>query len=877
MIVRVQADTKNYDANLAKASKTLDQFAKSNLSMGGVVKQATSALTGMAASMFSVTAAIGAAQKVVSDMVRINKEFEQGTATLASIIGKSRDEITALTNQAKQLGATTRYTAMQITELQTNLARLGFTQQEILNSTTAVQALATATGADLGEAANLAGAALRGFGLNATEMERVTSVMAVSTTKSALSFEKLAVALPIVAPVAKQFGFTIEDTITLLAKLSDAGMDASTAATATRNIFLNMADSSGKLAKALGRPIKSIDDLAPALLDLRNKGIDLAKMLELTDKRSVTAFATFVDGAETMTDLRDSITDCSEAMHDMESKQIDTLQGSITILNSAWEGLMLSFSESTGPIKDVTDGLTKLLTVWTNFRKQQQGGDAAISTFYGGLTAKDKKQRDALIEQAREKGITDDVIRDEAQRRINEWDKAIDQKKKEYEDWQKEHDTSITGLAFATANPGGIVKGVKGLINTSKGKDMAKEIANMERLRDLEQYTIDALTEVTEPVVNPNGTNQTTTTTSTSKGTTPQAKAAQRVEKALDDYATSLSIAAMRKESELDDEKAYKSKELAAHERLYNAYADAYNIYADPKYKAALDEEAKQIKTLSKTIKDLNDAEDAAKKSAEELERAQRDAARLDITILRGLTNSAKQVGWTSEDLGLTGIMTRIKAGIDIPEDEWEKLQDKLNERREQLHMDPIEINFETGAIEKPFQAAKKDMSALVDNVNGAISAFGQLGGAIQQIEDPSAKVAGIIMGAIAEVAGSFAASLKGNFGTWDWIAAAIAGTATMISTIAAIKSATSGAGHYANGGIVPGNSLSGDNVPAMLNSQEIVLNTAQTGNVAGALTGNPMNDLNLSLEVEGTKALIWLNNTNRSLGGSRSFYSERH
>ena len=116
MIVRVQADTKNYDANLAKASKTLKQFADNNLSMSGVLKQSTSALTSMAAQVLSVTAAIGAAKKVMGDMVRINMQFEQSSSNLAAVLGTSRDQITALTDQAKTLGATTQYTASQILE-----------------------------------------------------------------------------------------------------------------------------------------------------------------------------------------------------------------------------------------------------------------------------------------------------------------------------------------------------------------------------------------------------------------------------------------------------------------------------------------------------------------------------------------------------------------------------------------------------------------------------------------------------------------------------------------------------------------------------------------------------------------------------------------
>ena len=134
-----------------------------------------------------------------------------------------------------------------------------------------------------------------------------------------------------------------------------------------------------------------------------------------------------------------------------------------------------------------------------------------------------------------------------------------------------------------------------------------------------------------------------------------------------------------------------------------------------------------------------------------------------------------------------------------------------------------------------------KDIGALVDNVQGAISAFGQLGSAMQGLEDPSAKVAGIIMGAIASVAaglGQAIASHGGrmeNGGPWAWIGFAISATATMISTIAAIKSAT--AGNYANGGVVGGNSYSGDNLIAHVNSGETILSAAQSDVIANKLT----------------------------------------
>lgn len=162
------------------------------------------------------------------------------------------------------------------------------------------------------------------------------------------------------------------------------------------------------------------------------------------------------------------------------------------------------------------------------------------------------------------------------------------------------------------------------------------------------------------------------------------------------------------------------------------------------------------------------------------------------------------------------------------------------------------------------------------DAVMGAI---GQVGGALQSLEDPSAKVAGIIAQAVAEVAAGLAQMLAAPQSTaqsWGWIPLAISGTATMISTIAAIKSATKG---FAEGGMVTGNSYSGDNIVARLNAGEGILTARGVENAASvaAMAGNPLDNLNLSMEVEGTKMLVLLNNTNRSLGGSRNFYTERH
>ena len=173
-------------------------------------------------------------------------------------------------------------------------------------------------------------------------------------------------------------------------------------------------------------------------------------------------------------------------------------------------------------------------------------------------------------------------------------------------------------------------------------------------------------------------------------------------------------------------------------------------------------------------------------------------------------------------------------------------------------------------AVQKNIDKQKKDVGKIGDEWSGVASAIGAVGNAMAGIEDPAAKVLGIVAQAIATVALTFSKSLAGTVTTWDWIAAAAAGTATMISTISAIHSATG----YAEGGMIKGNSYSGDNLMAMgpngligLNAGEIVLNKAQTANVANALQGSGMQNLNLTATIKGEQIRLVLNNNGRRTG----------
>lgn len=324
--------------------------------------QVQSMFAKMKGSVLGFAAVLGIGGASLRGFIETTAGFEAAVSKLSAILGTTPDQIKALTDNAKKLGETTKYTAAEATNLQTELAKLGFTKNEILSATESVLKFAQATDAGLAEAAALAGAALRMFGAEASESKRYVSAMSIATTKSALSFAYLRDALPTVGPVAKAFNFEIEDTLALLGKLADSGFDASSAATATRNILLNLADSGGKLAIALGGPVKTLPELVSGLQKLKDKGVDLNTTLQLTDKRSVAAFNAFLQSADKITPLRDAITGVEGDLYQMASTMGDNVKGSMAGLASAWEALMIKLSENTnGPLKDMINWFTGLL------------------------------------------------------------------------------------------------------------------------------------------------------------------------------------------------------------------------------------------------------------------------------------------------------------------------------------------------------------------------------------------------------------------------------------------------------------------------------------------------------------------------------------
>ena len=259
------------------------------------------------------------------------KNFEAEMAKVQAVSGATAEEFEALSDNAKELGASTMFSAREVASLQTEFAKLGFTATEITKVTEATLALAQASGSDLARAAEVAGSTLRAFGMDASETGRVTDVMAMSFSSSALDMETFAESMKFVAPVAKSAGMSLEETSAMLSVLANAGIKGSKAGTALRRIISEIG--------ATGKPT------AEAIADLASKGLDLADAKDEVGRSAQSALLVLAEGVNQIAPTTQALQNSAGAAKEMADIMGDTAFGASKRLESAMEGLGISIGE----------------------------------------------------------------------------------------------------------------------------------------------------------------------------------------------------------------------------------------------------------------------------------------------------------------------------------------------------------------------------------------------------------------------------------------------------------------------------------------------------------------------------------------------------
>lgn len=221
LIVSIGADISGLDSGIQSAQSSLNNFGKNLRNIGA----------GMSLAVTAPLAVVG------KQALAASGSFEQGMNVLQQVLGATGGEMAALEQQALELGAASIFSAQDVADAQTALAKAGFTTQQVLESSAGTIALAAAGDLGMAEAAEIASAAINAFGLSAGEAATVADLLAATANASAVDVVDLGDSFVNVGAVASAAGLSIEEVATMLGVMGNAGLKGSEAGTALRTVL----------------------------------------------------------------------------------------------------------------------------------------------------------------------------------------------------------------------------------------------------------------------------------------------------------------------------------------------------------------------------------------------------------------------------------------------------------------------------------------------------------------------------------------------------------------------------------------------------------------------------------------------------------------
>ncbi len=400
-IATAKAESKAFDEagkSADKLSREVNQLTDNHKgaasSMSAVASRAGSMagkLLGATAAYVSISAAVDGYSRALSYIGDVGGQFEQSMANTRAILQPTENQFQALAQSAKNLGATTVFTASQASDAYTELGKLGFDTAQILSAGNDVLVLAAAANLNMADAATASATVVRQFGLTAAQTGEVVDIMAKSFSISALDAQNFTEAMQYVGPAAKSAGISVSETSAALGVLADNGIKGSIAGTGLRRIILELSDSTSKASRAVRDINPNAQTLVEKMQALKKAGLDTTSATELFRVEASTAAIILSSGTETLNKYGDALRYAEEGSKGfakgVADTQLDTFQGDLKLTQSALESAAIAFAEAFGPAaRDSVQMLTgKLgdLTQWANDNpdKLRQWAKAAETTF----------------------------------------------------------------------------------------------------------------------------------------------------------------------------------------------------------------------------------------------------------------------------------------------------------------------------------------------------------------------------------------------------------------------------------------------------------------------------------------------------------------
>lgn len=254
-------------AKLKELPSSLEIVGQKMESIGSSIKSAGDKMTSFGQTLAPVSAAAAAG---LTASAKSFMDFESGMSKVAAISGATGDDLTALTDKAKEMGANTKFSATESAEAFSYMAMAGWKSEQMLDGIAPIMNLAAASGEELAGVSDIVTDALTAFGLQASDAAGFADVLAAASSNANTNVSMMGESFKYAAPVAGSMGYSIQDVALALGLMANNGIKADQAGTSLRNLILRMAKPTKESAAAMDRLGVSLVDDENNMLSLRD-------------------------------------------------------------------------------------------------------------------------------------------------------------------------------------------------------------------------------------------------------------------------------------------------------------------------------------------------------------------------------------------------------------------------------------------------------------------------------------------------------------------------------------------------------------------------------------------------------------------------------
>ena len=402
LVIDIEGDDSGFTRTVRGLGSTAQSALAGGTSESGKFKAGLVA-AGVAAGNLASSlagAVVGAVKEFASSVVEVGAGFEASMSKVQALSGASATEMEQLTATAKEMGATTQFTATEAADAIGYMALAGWDAQQSMDGLPGVLNLAAASGMDLAAASDMVTDYLSAFGMEASQAADLSDLLAYSQASSNTTTEQLGEAYKNCAAYLHGMGQDVGTVTTELAMMANQGLKGSEAGTALTAIMRDLNASMEDGAVQIGETSVAVLDSEGNFRDLTDVVADIeAATSGMTEGQRAAALAeTFTAdstkglnlllnaGSASASEFAAGLSSCSGAAASMAETMNDNLQGKMTLLESAVDGLKLTLYEGLEPsLKSVVATATEQLV--PALESMASGSETAGEQLKAGLSA----------------------------------------------------------------------------------------------------------------------------------------------------------------------------------------------------------------------------------------------------------------------------------------------------------------------------------------------------------------------------------------------------------------------------------------------------------------------------------------------------------